>query len=578
MNKNFDINYYINEFTEVFLPSNWEWRKGQKEIIIEVIETYINKTHKVVIMDLPTGSGKSIIAMCISYILNKLNKTGYILASDLSLQDQYEKDFHKFNLQYGSVRGVDNYICIDNGEKHSIGTCKIRGRAPKSMKCYDECPYFCARQEAAESPTSLLNYSYWLIMMNYVYSRNIENEEAEVLFEPRDFVISDECHKVLDIVQNHFSPKFDKNTLIKLKRITDFYETYKVKDHHIQYKNIEKNIKKLYKEEDQKALLNILEEIEINLERYLPSNEILKTKIRENNPGKKVAKEWRDAARLADWVKDLHCKIEDYVEIIQNTSVKSLIKNPQGESLTFNCLEEYYLMNNYFNKWCEFTIFMSATISDVSQYLKSISVSNAKYIKMDSLFDFAKSPIKYYPGYKMNYKSINDNLPWLYENINRICEDHKNENGIIHTASYDLALKIFTNVDKNTQKRLLVYSGTEEKRDVIEILKRDNNKILIGPSLTTGLDLKDSWSRFSIIAKMPYPSLSDRYIQAKMNKEPGWYQWKTILDIMQAIGRGVRHETDWCVTYILDGCFGDILHYNRKSFPAEFIQRILTIS
>ena len=113
----------IEEFRVIFLGKDWIWRKGQIEAITEIILTYVNKTHNVVILDAAVGVGKSIIAMCAAWIFNQLNKRCYILASEISLQDQYEKDFAKFNLNWGSIKGIDNYLCIDNMEKNFIDIC-----------------------------------------------------------------------------------------------------------------------------------------------------------------------------------------------------------------------------------------------------------------------------------------------------------------------------------------------------------------------------------------------------------------------------------------------------------------------
>jgi Rad3-related DNA helicase len=220
---------------------------------------------------------------------------------------------------------------------------------------------------------------------------------------------------------------------------------------------------------------------------------------------------------------------------------------------------------------------MSATFADPSKYMKSIAIKSAKYIKLGSTFDFSNSPIYFYNKHRMTYKEINANLPWLYETIDDILNKHKNENGIIHTASYDLALKIFNNVKFENRQRILVYSGTEEKRQVLEILKVNKNKILMGPSLLEGLDLKDDWSRFQIFAKVPYLSLGDKFVAAKLKINHEWYVWKAIINILQGVGRSVRSENDWATTYILDGALADLIHNNRKAFPAEFMQRMKVI-
>ena len=60
-----------------------------------------------------------------------------------------------------------------------------------------------------------------------------------------------------------------------------------------------------------------------------------------------------------------------------------------------------------------------------------------------------------------------------------------------------------------------------------------------------------------------------------MNYSPEWYDWKTITAILQGVGRSVRSENDWAVTYVLDGCLKDLLKRRRSSFPDEFQRRIV---
>jgi Rad3-related DNA helicase len=74
--------------------------------------------------------------------------------------------------------------------------------------------------------------------------------------------------------------------------------------------------------------------------------------------------------------------------------------------------------------------------------------------------------------------------------------------------------------------------------------------------------------------KVPYASLADKLVQAKSELIPGWYQADTANKIIQALGRGIRHKTDWCITYILDGCFMDLYYRDSSWMPPEFIGRM----
>jgi Rad3-related DNA helicase len=381
-----------------------------------------------------------------------------------------------------------------------------------------------------------------------------------------------------DIVQNHFSPRIDDKTIHKLERLTDFFNTYKIRDHSLDFQELKINIKELYRVDNQDALFGLLSSIKQHLENYRSSWETLKDKVKKEYAHTNPPKEWKEALRLCDWLKDTHCKVDDYVNIIASTSTRNIVKNPgKDQELVFNCLEESYMMHKYFHKHREFTVLMSATFGDPSEYLKGLALKNAKYLKMDNSFDFERSPIYYYNKHRMSYKEIERNLPWLYDKVDEILDKHKDENGIIHSVSYDLCMKIYNNVSNKNKKRILVYSGTEEKQQVLDILKKNKNKVVVGPSLLEGIDLFDNICRFIIFAKVPYLSLGDKFVKAKMNINHGWYQWKSVLSLIQGFGRGIRHKEDYCCGYILDACFSDLFSSSRKSFSSEFINRIKTI-
>ncbi len=94
--------------------------------------------------------------------------------------------------------------------------------------------------------------------------------------------------------------------------------------------------------------------------------------------------------------------------------------------------------------------------------------------------------------------------------------------------------------------------------------------MIVAPSLDRGVDFKGDDCRVQIIAKVPYPYLGDKQIKARMNLEDGqqWYTVRTIRDLVQMTGRGVRSETDYCTTYILDRGFGRLFDMNKRLIPA----------
>ena len=80
---------------ESFGPT-FRFRPNQKEAVATTIDNWLNGTDNVII-SAPTGSGKSITALTIAGVLTRFyDMTGYILASDLNLIDQYSRDVEKY--------------------------------------------------------------------------------------------------------------------------------------------------------------------------------------------------------------------------------------------------------------------------------------------------------------------------------------------------------------------------------------------------------------------------------------------------------------------------------------------------
>ena len=195
-----------------------------------------------------------------------------------------------------------------------------------------------------------------------------------------------------------------------------------------------------------------------------------------------------------------------------------------------------------------------------------------------STFDFEQSPVFFFNKFKMTFREREISFMHLKSVIYSICKTKfKNQRGIIQTGSYEFARRLYEDAPEDIKARMLVYNGSREKMTVVQLHKMSSDTILVGPTLNTGIDLPGEECRFIIILKVPYPSLMDKLVNERNKLYPRWYNSHTSNEIIQGIGRGVRFNGDWCVTYILDASFNQLYRSTKNQYPEELQERIKII-
>ena len=572
-----DYEKEVRDFVTSNFGSTFKFRPQQLEAITDIIRSYFEDPDGIYLLDAPTGSGKGVIAMIVSGVLAEHGKRGYILASDLVLHQQYVNDFKKMGFwHWGNVKGVDNYDCSVNGEKFSVGDCKSKGLsydAAEKLKCFKHCGYLTTRRKAIKSPIALLTYPYALIQRNYVDKQPDGGKPAP--FPKRDFVVCDEAHKILDIVQGHFSPVVSREIEKKVSKLLSDMFDIGLRVPNVDTIALTHHIEEVYNEEDNAVLLVHLKEMTKILGGLVKATEGIRETAGKEFETESVPKDWLVVFRLCDYVKDVHCKLQDYCEIIDKTDIDKMVKNPNDTSIVFNCIDEYYLLEKHFTNQFGFKLLMTATMGKPADFMRNHGIRNAKYFKMDSHFNWERSPIIFYPGRRLSARFLNENLNWAVQTLEEILSSHRNDSGIVHTASYELAQKLWRSLSKETRQRVLLYKGSDEKDNVLRRMRKNPGLVVMGPSLLEGLNLMDDLSRFQVFMKVPYPHLGDRYVAAKLKYSQVWYNWKTAVSVLQGTGRSVRSEDDWAVTYLVDGCFADLFQSAGDQFPIEFRSRVI---
>jgi Rad3-related DNA helicase len=527
-------------------------RNEQKEAIEFAINNF-DSGKKFVILELGTGCGKSAVAVTLSRYYNKVdiadciknnvNPGSYILTTQKLLQKQYVDDFGKQGL-VAEIKSAENYSCTYKSDT-KCSTSKRLFSMSDSLKnsdyynhCRSRCVYDASKKYFQKHNTSITNFSFFFS----------EKTHVGKLIESRNLLIIDECHNIENelssFIEISFSEKFSKGIL----NLDGFpHDETKID---VAYKWVKDSyVKKLY--EYKNNLAAKLEEISCS-ENGNETDEFLEISKRLDLLDKHISKVqmFVDGFTLDNWI----------INIIQeNNSLKKIEFKPVDVSLF-----SHEFLFSIANK----IVLLSATVIDKEIYCKSIGIDpkNAAFLSIPSPFPKENRLVHFIPSGSMSKSSIESTLPNMVEAIKLLLEHHKNDKGIIHTVNYSIAKYIFENIK---DKRLLFHTSENRINVLDEHINSKKPTVLISPSMSEGVSLNDNLSRFQILCKIPYPYLGDKVIKKRMNINPSWYQFQTMKTIIQSLGRSIRSETDYAISYILDSDWDRFSQQNKKLIPPE---------
>ena len=537
------ISRFDGKSTTDFFPFT-SYRTHQKETLLEIQQHLIDGV-KDIIVEMPTGSGKSPIAISTGL----WSENSYILTSQKILQDQYTKDFAEdLNLDIAIMKGRSNYECSFLGAPTMCNECY----EPARKQCYKtgSCLYQIAKSRAATSKVALMNYSYFLSVLEC---------DPQHVFKERKLLICDECHRAenelmgyIEFVISEFALKrAGYNVKVPTLETINEYRQW-IQDHI----------------EDIGRILNDKE------------NEIKKLnsqRIHLNRDSVQFAKLSGEVSELTEQEEDLD-RLFRRMKVFLNTlsTVEWIFTIEHTEKMKmkkviFRPLTVQLFANESLLQYGQQRIYLSATILDKNSFCKSLGLNHeeAVFIRVPSTFPVENRRIYFTNTGYMNKDKIDETLPSVVRDVQRALDYHTKEKGIIHCHSY----KIAQFIENNCGDSRLLFHVSEDRNNVLQsFIKSTQPLVLVSPSMTEGVDLKDDLARWEIIIKIPYLYIGDKQVARRMKVDPDWYNWQTCLTLVQSYGRIFRSEHDWGTAYIFDSGARSFIKRNQAILPDWFLE------
>jgi hypothetical protein len=266
-----------------------------------------------------------------------------------------------------------------------------------------------------------------------------------------------------------------------------------------------------------------------------------------------------------------------FINEVNDTWILDLENNKFGWQVTFKPVTVGAYGERYLWRHGKRFLGMSGTILDPEIMAEDLGIDDYEYCRLDSTFPVANRIIHYNPVANLKFDRMQEELPKLAIEVASLIKKHAGDNVLVHAVSNNIrdflvgALPLQgISLDK------IMTHNTDNRADQLTLFKSRRGYTMISPSFDRGVDLPDGECKCVIICKMPYMSLGDKQVKARLAMPKGqrWYNMKTIQTVMQMTGRAVRSPTDVCDIHILDRQFDSLLARTRHMLPKWWLEAI----
>lgn len=567
-------------------PAKFKWyRPDQWLAVCEAVE-HFRRGIKVVILDAPTGAGKTWIAESIRRILAL--RAAYTCTTK-PLQAQVMRDFGEYARQ---IMGRGNYPTLDDGGATAEDCTKRKAAMPACAGCpgyaqgtsweqkdvesdweeeggtyhcnfchpWHQCPYEVAKFEAQAARLAVLNTAYLLAETNFVSNSR---------FRGMPLVILDEADKLEDALMSFI----EVNVGPRIRSQLDIGLPSR--------KTVDSAWVEWLQEVVLPAIKQALNGIEITYDLF-------------GKPDLKALRKRKSLTRLLDDVGSLlKMRVDEdgdeVLEIQDGWVYTGYEGRGRGEeekpdkdtTVTFKPVTVSRYGHKFLFDRGQRYLLMSATVISAEQMASELGLEEGEWasVEMDSIFPAIRRPIIPMSTARVTFNTMEDAIPKLVAELRKIMDTHKGQRILVHSVSYPLTRDLFDGLGGYHNRRLVMYTNAQSRAGAIAKYLSVDDAVMIAPSLDRGVDFSGDDCRVTVICKVPYAYKRDKQVAARLygtgKAGQTWYAVNAIRTICQMTGRGMRSPDDWCVTYILDSEFNSLFSSRRKLFPKWWSKAVI---
>lgn len=530
-----------------------EWvtqlREHQVTAVREIVEAFEDGAD-VVFLDAPVGAGKTLIGELVRRELDV--RHGLYVCTDKALQDQFLNDFPyakvlKGKANYRPTNAVGEVTCEDCTKTTPDGGCNW---CPQTHRC----PYPVARDRAlgrrdgnrweGGAKVAVLNTAYMLSAGNF--TSNMRKYEL---------VVADECDMLegalIGFVEYHV-PEWIGDLLY-----LDYPKKSVRKPTLVAWLNDTAQVAAAWLRDNP----DVLEVKKRNrLSSFVEDTKLAASHLQADiDAAKRHQDDDSDEDQSGRWIRDYG----DDRNPVRTLKLRPVMVSQHGARYLWRLG----------HRW----LCMSGTIISSDEMADSLGLPlDYRTVTIPSSFPVENRPIILAPVANVTAKAEPEDYDALIYAIEQIGRMHEGRI-LVHTVSYKLTKLLHDAcqmVGPDGKPRPKVqYVNAAGKNYALQKYLSHPDAVLFAPSMDRGVDLKGDKCAVQIIAKCPFPSLGDKQVSSRLRLPGGqqWYSVKTVRDIVQMTGRGVRSDTDKCVTYVLDQQFTrNVWGKNKNLFPAYF--------